>query len=262
MTKHPTTTRVLKRLLSPAYHGSRALNSAFRGIGTLPWYIAALLALRRPAFFKFVEIGVFKGDNAVRTINAAKRFATTIQYVGFDLFENKDAFFELHPEDRIEYDKPGYPYWEFQSGQHFVAKVHRKLSAVLSEADFALIQGDSTRTVPEHRERLTGATVIYIDGCHDYDIVVQDWQNVRALLSENLATVVAFDDALYPGVARLKAEIEQARDLYLVFPINKYQFVVTSKNLPWRERYLLGLAKGVVRAYLRLQGQGGVKQRA
>jgi hypothetical protein len=71
---------------------------------------------------------------------------------------------------------------------------------------------------------------------------------------------VAFDDVLYPGVARLKTEIAQDMDLYRVFPINKYQFFVTSKNLRGRERHLLGLAKGVVGAYLRVRGQGQVKQ--
>jgi hypothetical protein len=253
-TKHPTAIRVLKSLLSPTYYRCRRFISPLWRVGTLPWYISALLVLRRPASFKFVEIGVFKGDNAVHIINSAKRFTTSIQYVGFDLFENKDEFFELHAEDRAEYDKPEYPYWEFQSGQHSLAKVHSKLSAVLSEADFALIQGDSTITVPAHRERLTDATVIYIDGCHDYDIVSQDWQNVRSLINANPATVVAFDDVLYPGVARLKTEIEQDMDLYRVFPINKYQFFVTSKNLRWRERHLLGLAKGVVGAYLRVRG--------
>ena len=114
--------------------------------------------------------------------------------------------------------------------------------------------------MPAHRERLTDATVIYIDGCHDYDIVLQDWQNVRSLINANPATVVAFDDVLYPGVARLKTEIEQDMDLYRVFPVNTYQFFVTTKNLRWRERRLLGLAKGVVGAYLRVRGQGQVKQ--
>lgn len=63
-TKHPTTIRVLKRLLAPIYYRCRLL--IFGGIGTLPWYIAVLLVLRRRSSFKFVEIGVFKGDNAVR----------------------------------------------------------------------------------------------------------------------------------------------------------------------------------------------------
>ena len=109
-TKHPTAIRVLKSLLSPTYYRYQRFISPLWRIGTLRWYISVLLMLRRPASFKFVEIGVFKGDNAVHVINSAKRFTTSIQYVGFDLFENKDEFFELYPEDRAEYDKPGYPY--------------------------------------------------------------------------------------------------------------------------------------------------------
>ena len=89
--------------------------------------------------------------------------------------------------------------------------------------------------MPAYHERLTNAMVIYIDGCHDYDIVVQDWYNVRALINANPLTIVASDDMLYSGIARLKMEIEQARDLYRVFSINTNQFMVTSKNLPWRE---------------------------
>src|SRR2546422_6799277 len=36
---------------------------------------------------------------------------------------NKDEFFKLHPEDRAMYDTTEYPYWEFQSEQHALAKV-------------------------------------------------------------------------------------------------------------------------------------------
>ena len=244
-TKHLTAISMLKSLLSPTYYRFRRFINPLWRIGTLSWYIDALLLLRRPTTFKFVEIGVFKGDNAVRTINSAKRFTTGISYVGFDLFENNDEFFELHPEDRAMYDDAEYPYWEFQSKQHSLAKVHSKLTSVISEDDFLLIEGDSTITVPAHRERLTDATVIFIDGCHDYEIVLQDWENVRSLLDVSPMMVVAFDDVLYPGVARLKTEIELT-NLYHVFPANKYQFFVTSKNLPWKERQLLGLVKGIV----------------
>ena len=101
-----------------------------------------LLVLRRRSSFKFVEVGVFKGDNAVRVIEVAKRFTTSIQYVGFDLFEDNEAFFELHAEDRAEYDNPVNSYWEFQSGQHTLAQVHSKLSTVLAEADFTLVEGN------------------------------------------------------------------------------------------------------------------------
>ena len=119
------------------------------------------------------EIGVFKGDNAVRIIRLAQRFKTNISYIGFDLFENKDEFFKLHPEDRAVYDTPEHPHWEFQSGQHALMKVQSKISSVLSQDNFALITGDSTITLPAHRKHLTDASIIFIDGCHDYDIVSQ-----------------------------------------------------------------------------------------
>jgi hypothetical protein len=107
-TKYPTTIRVLKRLLAPIYYRCRLL--IFGGIGTLPWYIAVLLVLRRRSSFKFVEIGV---SRAITPCGVAKRFTTSIQYAGFYLFENKDAFFDLHPDDRTEYDNPEYPTGSF-----------------------------------------------------------------------------------------------------------------------------------------------------
>jgi hypothetical protein len=228
--------RVLKRLVSLK-----------KLLEDLPGLISALLVLRRPPAFKFVEIGVFKGDNAVRTIRLAQRFTTNIFYIGFDLFENQDAFYKLHPEEWARYDSPEYSYWEFQSGQHALAEVDRKIRSVLSQDNFVLIIGDSTITLPAHRERLTDATVIYIDGCHDYDIVSQDWQNVCLLLDANPAIVVVFDDMLSPGVARLKTEIARLTDQYRVFRLNYNQFFVTSKKLQWKERQLFGLADRVQR---------------
>src|SRR5262249_1555192 len=155
--------------------------------------------------------------------------------------------YKLHPEEWARYDSPEYSYWEFQSGQHALAEVDRKIRSVLSQDNFVLIIGDSTITLPAHRERLTDATVIYIDGCHDYDIVSQDWQNVCLLLDANPAIVVVFDDMLSPGVARLKTEIARLTDQYRVFRLNYNQFFVTSKKLQWKERQLFGLADRVQR---------------
>jgi Methyltransferase domain len=225
--------RVLKRLVS------------LKLLEDLPGLISALLVLRRPLAFKFVEIGVFKGDNAVRIIRLAQRFTTNIFYIGFDLFENQDEFYKLHPEERAIYNSPEYPYWEFQSGQHALAEIARKISSVLSQDNFVLIMGDSTITVPAYRERLTDASVIYIDGCHEYDIVSQDWQNVCLLLDANPDLVVIFDDMLSPGVAQLKTEIARLTDQYRVFRLNYNQFFVTSKKLRWKERQLFGLADRV-----------------
>ena len=244
-TRYLRAMRVLKRLVSPTYYSCLRFADQFKKIGQLPWLIGALLVLRRPVAFKFVEIGVFKGDNAVRIIRLAQRFKTNISYIGFDLFENKDEFFKLHPEDRAVYDTPEHPYWEFQSGQHALMKVQSKISSVLSQDNFALITGDSTITLPAHRKHLTDASMIFIDGCHDYDIVSQDWQNVCSLMDANPDMVVVFDDMLYPGVGRLRMEIARLTDQYRVFLLNYNQFFVTSKNLRWKEWQLFALAEGV-----------------
>src|SRR5262245_34398832 len=47
--------------------------------------------------FTFVEIGVFKGDNAVSIIRLVKNFNVEVRYIGFDLFEDIDHFFDSHP---------------------------------------------------------------------------------------------------------------------------------------------------------------------
>jgi Methyltransferase domain len=237
--------RVLKRLVSPIYYKWLRFANQFNMIGQLPWVVGALLVLRRPVAFKFVEIGVFKGDNAVRIIRLAQKFKTNIFYIGFDLFENKDEFFKLHPEDRAVYDTIEHPYWEFQSGQHALVKVQNKISSVLPQQNFFLIIGDSTITLPAYRNELTDASVIYIDGCHDYDVVSQDWQNVCWLMESNPDTVVVFDDMLYPGVGRLRMEITRLTDQYRVFHLNENQYIVTSKKLRWKERQLFMVTEGI-----------------
>jgi hypothetical protein len=197
--------------------------------------------LRRPKVFTLVEIGVFKGDNASGLIRLLKRFRADVFYVGFDLFEEKDEFFKRHPEDRAMYDTPEYPYYEFSSGEHALANVHRKISAVLSPSRFKLIPGASVRTLPPHRQYLLDASVIYIDGCHDYEIVQQDWENVRCILEANPNVLIVFDDALYPGVDRLKREIERSTAGFTVYRLNQNQFFVASKELHWRERLIFRL---------------------
>src|SRR5262249_24323861 len=52
------------------------------------------------------------------------------------------------------------PYLEFKSVEHALAKVSRKLNPVLDSRCFYEV-----RT----------ANIIYIDGCHDYEIVSKDW---------------------------------------------------------------------------------------
>jgi len=175
--------------------------------------------------FKFVEIGVFKGDTAVSIIKLAQKYSVKVEYVGFDLFDDIDKFFESHQTDRAQYDTDEYPYWEFKSGEHALAKVSRKVNSILDKRCVSLIKGDSNITVPTHINDICNANMIYIDGCHDYEIVSRDWQNISQTIGLSSDVVVIFDDSTYEGVAMLRREIE-ASAIYKVFTLNHNQIFV------------------------------------
>lgn len=197
--------------------------------------IAASIKIRKPQSYKIVEIGVFKGDNAVSLIRQVQNRGAQAWYVGFDLFEDMDHFFQTHPEDRQWYDHPDSPYYEFRSGQHSLNAVTAKLSAIQPRDRLTLIPGDSTRTVRDNHSLIEDADLIYIDGCHDYDIVREDWRSVRPLIQNNPHLVIAFDDATYPGVARVRDEISSGDKDVRVLSLNSNQFFVISKSMPWIE---------------------------
>ena len=102
------------------------------------------------------------------------------------------------------------PYLEFKSVEHALAKVSRKLNPVLDSRCFYEV-----RT----------ANIIYIDGCHDYEIVSKDWQNISKTIDRNSDVVIIFDDSTYEGVSVLRREIESSA-LYKVFTLNFNQFFV------------------------------------
>jgi hypothetical protein len=170
-----------------------------------------------------VEIGVFKGDNAVSIIQLVKSFNVEVRYLGFDLFEDIDHFFDSHPAD------DEYPYWEFTSGAHAVDKVSAKISCILNSRYFSLIKGDSTITVPAYLDEIYNASVIYIDGCHDYDVVSKDWRNICQIVESNPDVVIVFDDTTYEGVNKLRREIELS-SLFKVVTLNYNQFFVVSNK--------------------------------
>jgi Methyltransferase domain len=175
--------------------------------------------------FKFVEIGVFKGDTAVSIIQLVQKYSVKVEYVGFDLFEDIEEFYDSHQTERALYDTDEYPYWEFKSGEHALAKVSRKVNSILDKRCFSLIKGNSNITVPMHINELCNANMIYIDGCHDYEIVSKDWQNVSKTIGLKSDVVIIFDDSTHEGVSVLRREIESSA-LYKVFTLNSNQFFV------------------------------------
>ena len=197
--------------------------------------VSASIKIRKPGSYKIVEIGVFKGDNAASLIRVVQKRGAQAWYVGFDLFEDIDEFFQGHPEDRQWYDTPDHPYFEFRSGQHSLDSVTAKLSAIQSLDRVTLVPGDSTKTVRANYPLIQDADFIYIDGCHDYEVVREDWQSVRPLIRSNPHLVIAFDDATYSGVARVRDEISSTDNAVRVLSLNYNQFFVISRSMPWIE---------------------------
>jgi hypothetical protein len=86
------------------------------------WLAKRIICYNNYRPFKFVEIGVFKGDTAVSIIKLVQKYGVKVEYVGFDLFEDIEEFFESHQADRAYYDTDEYPYWEFKSGEHALSQ--------------------------------------------------------------------------------------------------------------------------------------------
>ncbi|MDQ0967606.1 hypothetical protein QFZ20_003009 [Flavobacterium sp. W4I14] len=181
--------------------------------------------------FCFAEIGVFKGDNALGLIKYLHHFfQIQINYIGFDLFDDIQYLKEHYPEDYQVYNLDEFPYWEFKSGGHTYKKVVEKLKQELNTKDFNLIKGDTTITLPEFISAGTSViNLVYIDGCHDYSVVKDDWKNSEQLFLKNPKLIVVFDDLSYTGVHAVKKEI-LLEDKYLTTNLNENQFLVYLKN--------------------------------
>jgi hypothetical protein len=133
---------------------------------------------------------------------------------------------KTYPEDYKQYNLEEYPYFEFKSGSHTYANVVKKLSAVFRAGDYELIPGDTVKTLPGYLAASGSAPdMIFIDGCHDYEVVKSDWLNCETLFDKNNKLIIVFDDLTYEGVHALYEEL--LRDAkYYVQPLNENQFFV------------------------------------
>ena len=190
----------------------------------------AITKFHKPEEFSFLEIGVFKADNAVHLINALTFTKLKLNYIGFDLFDDIDYLKNTYPEDYSQYNLKEYPYWEFASGEHSYINVSKKISRYLEPKNFELVAGDTTKTLPEYFKSNTKIIdLIYIDGCHDYEIVKSDFANCELHFKQNPNLVIAFDDYSYPGVKAVYDEIS-LNPAYSLQLFNANQFIVTTKS--------------------------------
>jgi predicted O-methyltransferase YrrM len=118
-----------------------------------------------------VEIGVWRGDTAIRMIQAADQ---GVRYWGFDLFSQ-----EMTDEIMSR---------EVSLRPLSLEEVRARLQGLGAEVN--LVAGDSTLTLPS--TELPPVDFAFIDGGHSYETVSADWQNIRPRLAPG--AVVVFDD--------------------------------------------------------------------
>ncbi len=138
------------------------------------WWLAVKDA---PAAFKFLEVGVYKG-----------RVLATIQYLA-DRMKKSPTIVGVTPLS-TEGDK----YSGYDDVDYFAAIRRSFEKTQASFANTRIIKGYSQDPVTLCEAAQQGPyDIIFIDGCHDYDVVCQDISNYVALLREG--GLLVMDDA-------------------------------------------------------------------
>ncbi|MFT7644522.1 MAG: putative O-methyltransferase YrrM [Candidatus Paceibacteria bacterium] len=123
-----------------------------------------------------LEVGTWNGVRALQMIETAqKNTSETINYIGFDLFEdltNEIFLRELSKKPPSQND------------------VEQKL--LKTGANITLIKGNTLETLPEYIKNAPKVDFIFIDGGHDVATIQSDWDCVNKLMHDE--TVVIFDD--------------------------------------------------------------------
>jgi len=142
------------------------------------WY---LLVKSMPQDFTFLEIGVYKG----RVLALIQLLAT--------LFNKNAKIYGVTPLDGEATDK----YSEYQNCDYLTAIKKSYSICNQSFENTTIIKGYSQEkhTIEKAKENLP-FDMIFIDGCHDYEIVVQDIKNYSEMLKVN-GYLILDDASLY-----------------------------------------------------------------
>ncbi len=176
--KHASIYQVFGANVQTKLPGIHAIFQRTEGFGELPfcwhWYLAALQA---PTSFRFLEVGVYKG-----------RVLAVIQALA-DHLGKQAALVGVSP-----LSGDGDKYSGYEPVDYFAAIQRAFSNSNLSFANTQIVQGFSQDPITLMETEKHGPyDIIYIDGCHDYDVVVQDIQNYIPLLKEGGLFVM--DDA-------------------------------------------------------------------
>ena len=127
-----------------------------------------------------VEVGTWNGGRAIDMADAAFKNHDSVNYIGFDLFEDAteasdDYEMNTKPHNSIEAVKKrltDYATEVFNKGKTFTFQLHK---------------GDSKLTIPKCKE-VNKADFAFIDGGHSYETVKEDYKNLKKI------SLLVFDD--------------------------------------------------------------------
>jgi hypothetical protein len=130
-----------------------------------------------PIDFKMLEIGVFKGQTISLVSLLNKLYNKNGQVFGLTPLNKSGDYFCEHPD--IDYEQA-------------IATIYAKFG--LDASDLSLIEGYSNQPEIIEKARTAGPfDIIYIDGCHDYDVVVSDIQHYSEMIK--VGGYLIMDDA-------------------------------------------------------------------
>jgi predicted O-methyltransferase YrrM len=107
-----------------------------------------------------------------------------IMEIGFNAGHSSEIFLKNTNADVVSFDivSDAFPYTMY--GKRYLDTLYPNRHI--------LIKGNSTITVPQYNDLFD---IIFIDGCHDYNVVKLDLENCKRLAHEN--TIVIIDDTIY-----------------------------------------------------------------
>ncbi len=177
------------------------MGSNSSGYGSHPILNAYILRNRCK---KIMEIGVAYGENAKTMVAVASRNfpVEEVEYYGFDTFGVKN--------------------------DSQMKQVRQKLEK--TDCQFKLFRGDSVKTLPKVLKDLPVMDLIFIDGGHSYGTVKSDWENSKALMSQN--TAVFFHNCDFSGVKRVVDNISREEyQVEITHPPGDYAIALLKKRV-------------------------------
>jgi predicted O-methyltransferase YrrM len=157
-----------------------------------------------------LEIGTYTGENAVQMIKATANkksglAESDVHYYGIDLFNTI-----VPAQIDSEMSHPSTP--SMDAVKEYITQ--------RTNAKITLFEGNSRNTLKSLISELPTMDLIFIDGGHSIETILNDWKNASKLMGDN--TVVFFDDYLpempFIGALQLSQQIDLAKYVVDIMP--------------------------------------------